>query len=618
MENRETNIRILPPELANQIAAGEVVERPSSVLKELIENSLDAKATSITAMIEDGGQACIKVSDNGVGIPQEELQLAVTRHATSKIKNISELSTISSFGFRGEALPSIASVSRFRIASYFHNNKEDQAYALDVHYGEMKEIQPIPLRCGTQIEVRNLFNNIPARLKFLKTPSTEFKKAQEIFTRTALIQPSIAFDFFAGTREVLSFSLQDSIYQRLCKIWAPSITKDMLEVMTQYDEEISIEGFISDPRSLYSRGDKLLIYVNKRPVTDKMLVKAIRQAYQRSLTTKDYPQLLLNINIPPEEIDVNVHPAKSEVRFRDEKRIFKAVYSVLDKTLSQKLFFNQDVFKETQNFDAQTPYTYIKEVNPSQSEFSDFSERFNATIPKEDISSTYIESPHVKPAGFWGEVNAYGMKKQDFSDKNTEIIGSLEEGKTEKKNIYTNNIPLFLCQIASTYLLYKLPSNEVFILDQHAVHERVLFERLAKKQKIETQTLLLPLRLNLHPSEKEVFFEMQNTFEELGFNCTLSNENTLICDGIPPEFQQTSAENFIREALKNKNADISSKFMDAACDAALKANQNLTYTEAIELYQQWANCDEPDFCPHGRPCYILLERKILDKLFKRI
>ncbi len=665
-------IQLLPTELANQIAAGEVVERPSSVLKELVENSLDASATSISATIEDGGQTCIRVSDNGFGIAKEELVLALTRHATSKIKNISDLSNISSFGFRGEALPSIASVSNFKIASFYKNNNEAQAYELQVLYGEVGEIMPSALSVGTQIEVRNLFNNIPARLKFLKTPSTELKRAQEIFTRTALIHTECAFELYAGTREVLNFSLRDSLQQRLGKVWNSSITSNMLEVDSRLYDDIHIQGLISDPRSLYAKADKLLIYINKRPVSDKILTRAIRQAYQSSLTTKDYPQVLLNIEINPEEIDVNVHPAKSEVRFRDEQRIFKALYTAIEKTLSKKLFFNKEIFQEKRADDyankaenerkkqafleAQVLYNATNEVDSykentfkaSSVNFADIASSIADFQTEEpDISAitslqdkdfgqglaendtnfmqsfidkgffgfpSKLEESHVKPLGFFGDATKKHVKDENFSQEQETLVD-----KSEKIQDYSSKTPFFLCQIASTYLLYRLISGELFILDQHAVHERILFEKISKKEKDFVQNLLLPINLSLHTSEVEAYLTLEKDLQGFGFMCNFDSSSSLLtCTAIPQYFQHASAEKFLRQAMKDESFDLLPKFMEAACDAALKANQNITTQEAQELYRQWSKCDEPDFCPHGRPCYIIVDKKMLEKLFKRV
>ncbi len=627
MNEHKKTIKLLPPELANQIAAGEVVERPSSVLKELVENSLDAEATSIHAHVEDGGQTSIKVSDDGKGIPKEELTLAVTRHATSKINTIGDLSSILSFGFRGEALPSIASVSRFRISSvskYSYPNSDDcQAHSLEVVFGEHQPIQPTSLQKGTQIEVRDLFNNIPARLKFLKTPATELKRAQEIFTRIGLIHLDKSFSFHAGSREALSFLKQDSLHQRLCKIWTPSITSDMLEVdMTVYDD-IHVQGLISNPRSLYAKSDKILLYVNKRPVSDKVLVRAIRQAYQNSLTSRDFPQVLLDITINPEEVDVNVHPAKSEVRFRDEQRIFKAVYVALEKTLAKKLFFAEEkinaasqstytIFDDmpphyptnTQSFPTQQAYN--REVNISQS-FENTKEMFeNNDLHQRDASA--------KPVGFWGNADTVALEiEKQVMPKYEEI--ELGQEIFVKQDSF--EIPQYLCQVATSYLLYRKQNNEIFVLDQHAVHERVLYERLTKNKGISAQHFLMPVQMYLYPQEIETYNNIKSEIHALGFATHIEDEQRLFITATPPYFQHASTEKFIRAALKNEDADIKQKFMDAACDAALKAHQRITEQEAIELYKQWALCEEPDFCPHGRPCYIMIDEKCLIKLFKR-
>ncbi len=671
MKTQEPFIQLLPIELANQIAAGEVVERPSSVLKELLENSLDADATSISAMLEDGGQAYIRVSDNGKGIAKEELALAVTRHATSKIRHIGDLSSILSFGFRGEALPSIASVSRFRISScprsYPPNEEESQAYALDVHFGEHKELQPVTLQQGTQVEVRDLFNNIPARLKFLKTPSTELKRAQDIFTRIGLIHTDKAFTFHAGSREALSFLLQDSLYQRLCKIWTPNITEDMLEVDTTIYNDIHISGLISNPRSLYSKSDKLLLYVNSRPVSDKVLVRAIRQAYKNSLTTKDYPQLILNINIDPEEVDVNVHPAKSEVRFRDEQRVFKAVYTALDQTLSKKLFFNQyaqqenaqsqvptfeqearlaeqahnEYFAEREklnNFQASsTAYNVFDDVPPFHStknlggnvsnEFAENivnKDKFSSSVTGSYSSNSIKSSNNEKsnPVGFWGDADIIAMDVDKTILQKQEQAVIIDDSKEESKenSQYSNSvnqIPKFLCQVASSYLVFQTLGKEIFVLDQHAVHERILFEKLANKVEMAVQHLLIPVELYLHDAEVKAYEKLRAKFANLGFISSIEEEKKLVVTAIPVNFQHATTEQFIRNSLKNEEADILKMFMDAACDAALKAHQNLTYAEAIDLYKQWSACDEPDFCPHGRPCYNILDERYFNRLFKR-
>ncbi len=645
MNNKKSYIQLLPIELSNQIAAGEVVERPSSVLKELIENSLDANSTSISAMIEDGGQSCIQVSDNGKGIVKDELALAVTRHATSKIKNISDLSSISSFGFRGEALPSIASVSRFFLSScpsssffdYEMKKQESQekiivpqAYTLEVEFGKHKPIYPSSLQVGTQIIVKDLFTNVPARLKFLKTPATELKRSQEIFTRIALAHTDKAFEFFAGSREVFCFLKEEDLRQRLSKVWAPQITQEMIDVDDKMYEDIHIQGLISNPRSLYSKADKLYLYVNNRPVTDKMLTKAIRQAYKDSLTTKDYPQVVLNIMINPEEVDVNVHPAKSEVRFRDEQRTFKAVYKILEQNLAKKLFFNPErISMASQEYSNPLPIS----KNPHEEHPSLFEAKpqgfWGNVDRKTNIDNKYFMDSvtHYSNSAKETSVNVHSLSNSEhmFSDKapSSQPVFSENAPAAFSENIKSESqnkeviLPKYLCQIASSYLLFQTHSKEVFVLDQHAVHERVLFEKLEKNENFSVQKLLIPLEIPLHTEEIQAYEKIYKEIKKLGFECEITDENVLIINAQAIQFKYEATKTFFYEILKNEEVNIKQKFMDAACDAALKAHQNITEQEALELYRQWALCEEPDFCPHGRPCYSIIDEKYLAKMFKR-
>ncbi len=644
METSSKQIRLLPSELANQIAAGEVVERPSSVLKELVENSLDANATSICAIIEDGGQARIQVSDNGRGIDKDQLSLAITRHATSKVQEISDLSSIHTFGFRGEALPSIASVSRFRISSKQENCNE--AYSLKINFGEEQGLEPSTLQKGTQVEVRDLFNNIPARLKFLKTPSTELKKAQEIFTRIGLIHLGIAFEFYAGTREVFSFLQNDSLLERICKIWPPSITSTFIEIDEKvYD--IHISGLISDPRSLYSKADKILLYVNKRAVTDKILTRAVRQAYKNSLTTKDYPQVVINIEIDPEEVDVNVHPAKSEVRFRDEQKIFKAVYVALEKNLEKKLFVNQHFSKPINSNNSDDLRLYDRSLSTTDPFIPLSEQEFSVSRPIQNSQDDGFSSS--KNDNFWGRADEFALNldKKGLCDRfnqekeKARAIGhiplcELEDLDRTKPNLFVlseessnteiieeksanlAHAPVFLCQISSSYLLYRLESSEVFVLDQHAVHERILFEKISQNKSLMVQNLLLPLAIRLHPSEVDSFLEIEKDLSRYGFDCRLDRaENLLECFSVPYMFMKGGLEEFLRKALKNESLSIDRLFMDSACDLAIKANSKISPLEAMALYKEWIACDEPDFCPHGRPVYQILNREFLDRVFKR-
>ena len=667
MNTPRKKIQLLPPELSNQIAAGEVVERPASVVKELVENSLDAGAKNVEAVIENGGQTLIRVTDDGRGIDAEQLELAVTRHATSKLAELADLMNISSYGFRGEALPSIASVSRFRMTSAMQaeDGSTEEASSIDVVYGTMKGVAPAALNRGTVVEVAELFSNIPARLKFLKSPATEQKKIQELFIRLALARPDVTFTLKSGSRELVRFEAGQTLARRLAILWPPAIV-DALHPFDMTMGGMHLYGLTSDPRSSQPRPDRMLFYVNGRAVNDRLLMKAVRQVYQGRLTSRDYPQTVLFLDLPAQEVDVNVHPAKNEVRFRDEQGVFTAVLRAVGTALASVPLASE---------------RFAERASVSAPEVPTFG--FTQPLSAEEKAPTKkdpLSAP--KPIGFWGEADAvrimkkpqpavapaprFDMEEQDFSAHNTlredseperDFFAGLERDSTaelyartekQKRNTPATPIPAaqkknpelasfalpqdsapaapeasplndfrWLGQVARTYLVFTQKDDTLLILDQHAMHERIFYEKFrnAGSRGI-SQPLLVPLELELHPAESSRLLEIQETLTSLGFELARRGERCLV-QAMPPEMDRTEALAFLREALSGRVDDLSSAWIHHACATAIRAGQHLSREDALNLVHKWLQTEEPDFCPHGRPCAVTLEKADLERLFKR-
>lgn len=685
-----------------------MVERPASVVKELVENSLDAGARHIEVTLENGGQSLIRVQDDGAGIAADELELAITRHATSKIASMEDLEHVRSYGFRGEALPSIASVSRFSMTSMPADaGTQDTAHCVTVEHGQLLASRPAALPRGTLVEVRDLFASVPARLKFLKAPATELKRAQDWLTRLALARTDVGFRFRAGEREVLHFLPGQSLQQRLALLW-PRLVTDALRPFDATRHGIRAHGVAALPEVSQQRGDRILLYVNGRSVTDKRLMAAVREAYKGRLTSRDYPQVVLFVDMDPAEVDVNVHPAKSEVRFRDESAVFSATLHAIQDALRTALgdvldqaeaSLRQPAAREPQQqytlgpsqatpaaprpqgfwgsvdtppllhrrpqedetpddrpWQVQAPLRGGLTESPAPDGFgrtpaadhraacrvADAPVQFDATAGQTppDAPQDCRQAEHGQTDSgqegfqdYWREVvpqhtdapgDATGMS--DASSAGSSLCLDDEESALSPDMADTTGTPAtplcvggltYLGQVALTYLVLRDESGALLLLDQHAAHERVLYERLAKGLFGGTgQCLALPLELDLQPVEEERLLELHDRLQALGF-AWHRQQGRLVVRNIPPSLSRAEARDFLREALAGRRDDLSAMFVSLSCKSAIKAGQRLTDDEAAGLLQQWLQTPQRQYCPHGRPTVLRWDAAALELLFKR-
>lgn len=572
------------------------MERPASVLKELVENSLDAGATQIDTRLDNGGQALTRVQDNGRGIPAAELELAVTRHATSKIASLEDLDSIMSYGFRGEALPSIASVSQFRIISACPQDglPEGVASSLTVAYGKNGVVEPAALPKGTVVEARDLFANMPGRLKFLKQPASELKRAQLWLTRLALAKPETGFSLCAGERQVLRFNQGETLRQRLRHIWPANIVDELLPLAATL-HGIAVSGYAAPPQLGQTRPDRMFFYVNGRAINDRRLQAAVREAYRGRQISRDYPQLALFLDINPADVDVNAHPAKTEVRFRNEAAIFSAVLGALGSA-----------------FQAASRISFSAPPQPAPQPGSLPRPGFWGELDRDVImpgqkaapGPAYEKAAPAKPA-------CMPAARPEFSPPTPLAETSASYGKGETP------LPAYLGQVAGTYLILS-DGAALTLLDQHAAHERVLYHRFASgAMNGAGQRLIVPIELPFDQAMREALAPARRELEKLGFHFQTGENRPLLVDMICPLLGRLEAREFLLEVLDGRKDGMADIFSSMACHAAIKAGQKLGRDEALELLSEWRKTPDAEYCPHGRPCVLRWDGQALERMFKR-
>jgi len=609
-------IRVLPPEVQNQIAAGEVVERPSSVVKELVENSLDAGATTIKVDIRDGGRGEITVQDNGRGMPAEEVPLALTRHATSKLTSVHDLSSMASFGFRGEALPSIASISSCRITSSWSPTPErepDEGTFVQVLHGRITDQGPAAPRRGTRVEIRDLFANVPARLKFLKTPATETRRCADIFARMAMAHPGVDFELSRDGRPLHRFLRDQTLLQRVRVLWPPSVCDGLREFSFSRDD-LSVHGLAGSPETAQSRGDRIFLYVNGRPVQDKMLLGALRQAYKGRLLSREYPQVVLFLDIPAERVDVNVHPAKTEVRFQDEGEIFSLLHRAVDQAFSRPLHVG----------DAPDPPGPTAEQGRMEIEVSStFPETNRNALRDHAWLFAHDPGPGEPVPGPPPERKdtAYGTEPLPAPDSaGHEPTIPLEAPGPDVPSPSGPEAPEpeYLGQLGNTYLIFRTPGQELELLDQHAAHERILYEAFrAQGKNQDRRPLALPMELSLHPAQADRLTELWEELAALGFSLERPSDISLLIRTIPVTLKPAEAREYLEDTLSDQGRTMDELWTMLACRSAIKAGQELTRDEAMGLLSAWQSTESPAHCPHGRPVRVSFSLHQLEKMFKR-
>lgn len=652
-------INLLDENTSNKIAAGEVVERPSSVVKELIENSIDAEAKNITIEIEEGGQSLIKIIDDGWGIHPDDMKKAFMPHATSKIKNSEDIYSIQTLGFRGEALPSIASVGKVNIKSRIEDN--DFGNELVIEGGDIKSFEECGVNKGTTIEVRDLFFNVPARKKFLKSTSREGSLIADIVNRTAIAHPDISFKLINNGKKSLHTFGTGKLKDVLRTVYGKTISENLIYFEEALDA-VTIYGYIGKEEIARGSRNNQSIFVNGRYIKHKTVVAAVEQAFKSFSTCNKFPFFVLFIEVYPELVDVNIHPTKAEIKFTDDRMIFKKVFDTVHKALREDVFedfklpeeentkftpFHEDVHEEIKMdikpaafVDSVTMQSFEKreEINlpidlKSSSEFEN-----STSLVKEDkfnYEEPYKASVYTEPA--YKEISKeeevpyfkYEPNKENTTDIEKSSLKTEEAVPSVEKERVAKFPPLkIIGQFNKTYILGEY-DEVLYMIDQHAAHEKIMFEKYLKdieEESLIVQPLLIPCVIDLSIDDYSYFEENKDIFSKAGFTLDEFGGNSLSLKEVPYFLGKLDPKNLFLSILDNlkslgsgKTTEVKyNKIATMACKSAVKGNDALSDLEMIKLVEELRYIDDPFHCPHGRPTIIKFSNYDLEKKFRRI
>ena len=668
-------IHVLDETTINQIAAGEVVERPASVIKELVENAIDAGATSIEVEIAEGGIEYMRITDNGCGMSEVDARLAVLRHATSKIRSADDLYDIASLGFRGEAIASIASVSKFTLRT--RQETDTMGTRIYIEGGHMVDCDPCGTSVGTSIEVKDLFYNTPARRKFLKSTRTEANKIQDMIGKLALSHTHIAFKCIVDTRVTIMTPGNHKMVDTIAALYGFKVSEDIFPIAYEA-EGIYVEGVVSKPTVLKSSRQWQTTIVNQRVIADKAIYKAIDTAYHALLPKGGYPLVVLQIVVPPGTVDINVHPRKSEVKFSDDKPVFKAVYNSIlqalehpthhrtsqqEETIATAIDYDKVFTGRSQGFTVmrektealvdtirQKGYTAPQRTVYEQANFNETLDVNENFVPKsytqedKDRFRAIRESrPNLVPSSVEPYINYAGNESvsrylsavQGLADNShtRDALGIDSSYDTDHSNSYNTNASktvanhglLPMGQVASCYILAK-KGDDLYIIDQHAAHERVRYDKLCKSsESIPMQELLMPIHMDVSEEELTLAEEQRDTLLDLGFLVDQGGPTSLRIDGHPVDIIESKVPEILQYVFSYMHdhqspsaAQLRHEMLAyASCRGAIKAGHNLNLVQIDALLQDLFSTEKPYVCPHGRPTIIKFTPDELGKLFLR-
>lgn len=607
-------IRLLPDHLVNQIAAGEVVDRPASVVKELVENSLDAGARRIKVVLEQGGRRAIRVSDDGEGMSREDLSLALQRHATSKIASLEELESVATMGFRGEALPSIASVARLDLAS--RQAADEHGWVVRARRGTLSEPEPAALQEGTRVDVEDLFYNVPARRKFLRTERTEFAQVDQLLRRLALARFDVGFELEHNGKSVSALPpapTEAEQQRRLQRVMG----KDFIDHAVRIDEQrgdLGLHGWVAEPRYNRAQADRQFFFVNGRAVRDRLVAHAVRSAFQDVLFHGRHPAFVLFLELPPQAVDVNVHPQKQEVRFRDGRTVHDFLYSSLHRALA-------------------APNSGADSGAGSGPGYG-----IGAGAIRPGAGLVEAGGSEARAAGGYGSPGAYSggygsqagmaLPVREQLAAYAAVLGAAPEGPRAEE---AGDVPPLGYALAQLHGVYILSQNDkgLVLTDMHAAHERITYERLKQRHAegaIRGQRLLVPVDLRVSEAEADQAEERRGELESLGLVVDRSGPESLLLRELPALLAHADAAQLLRDVLADLDAtgrsgrvesQANEIFSTMACHGSVRANRQLTLPEMNALLRDMERTERSGHCNHGRPTWVQLDMATLDRLFLR-